>query len=163
MFRLFQYRVLSLCIVSAVAASATPGLAQQRATQPIARAKFLTDMDAEFRKMDADKNGIVTRLELTQFRSAVAITEARSRNLALFARLDADRNGHISQAEFAKMVVPTPPPNVGPTVAQFDLDKDQSISLIEYRTRTLDNFDKLDADKDGYVSGAEMRAGGIGK
>ena len=46
---------------------------------------------------------------------------------------------------------------------RLDLNRDQKITLIENRTATLANFDKLDTDKDGVVSVAEMRAGGIGK
>jgi Ca2+-binding EF-hand superfamily protein len=46
-------------------------------------------------------------------------------------------------------------------IARFDGNHDGSISLVEYRAGTLANFDRLDADKDGVVTAAEMRTGGI--
>lgn len=163
MFRLFNVRFLSVCFVMAAATRAAAAAAQEPAAeQPIARAKFLTDMNSEFGKMDVDRNGSVSRTELERFRQAAAATEAQSRNQALFATLDSDRNGQISQAEFAKLVAPPATPDVSLAMAKFDLNKDKAITLIEYRTGTLDNFDRLDTDKDGYVSTAELRAGGIG-
>jgi hypothetical protein len=32
---------------------------------------------------------------------------------------------------------------------------------VEHRAATVANFDRLDADKDGIVTAAEMKAGGI--
>ena len=112
--------------------------------------------------MDADRNGTVTAAELEEFQRAAAAVEAQTRNRALFARLDADRNGQISQAEFARMASNTPAPNIVSMLTRFDINRDRSITLIEYRTRTLANFDKLDVDKDGVVTEVEMKAGGIG-
>jgi hypothetical protein len=42
-----------------------------------------------------------------------------------------------------------------------DGNRDGRISMIEHRTATLANFDRLDTDKDGIVTPAEMKAGGI--
>ena len=64
---------------------------------------------------------------------------------------------------FLKLSVAPPAPNAGPILAQSDLDKDQQVTLVEYRTAKLANFDRMDADKDGVVSVAEMRAGGLAK
>lgn len=161
-----MFRVLFGASAALTALIAAPTLAQSppqaQAAQPIARAVFISNMDSEFRKMDADKDGRVTAIEMQQFRHAVSVTQGQERNRRLFAQLDADRNGQISPAEFARMVVPVSAPNVAPQMARFDLDRDKAISLVEYRTGTLANFDKLDTDKDGYVSVAEMKAGGIG-
>jgi hypothetical protein len=44
---------------------------------------------------------------------------------------------------------------------RFDPNRDQAITLIEYRAATLANFDALDADHDGVVTQAEMRAGNV--
>lgn len=136
---------------------------QQAAPVPVPRTAFLANMDAEFRKMDADKNNVLTRTEIEQFQRMVAVYQAQARNRALFTQLDADRNGQLSPAEFAKLQTAPPPPNAAPVLAQADLNKDQSITLVEYRTAKLANFDRLDADKDGVVSIAEMKAGGIVK
>jgi hypothetical protein len=45
----------------------------------------------------------------------------------------------------------------------MDLNRDQSISLVEHRTVTLANFDRMDADKNGIVTPAEMKARGVGR
>src|SRR4029450_3055142 len=98
-----------------------PALAQ--ASTPIPRATYLTVMDGEFRKMDADKNGQVTRQEVEGFQRAAAVAEAANRNRAMFAELDTDKNGQISPAEFAKV---TPPAtiNAQPVIAAYDGNRD---------------------------------------
>lgn len=141
---------------AAAAQAARP--AQAAAARPVSRAAFLANMDGEFRKMDADKNGIVTRAEIEAFQRAVSVLQAQARNRALFARLDRDRNGYLSAAEFAALNAAPPAPNPGPMLGRFDSNRDQSISLIEYRTGTLANFDRMDSDKDGIVRPEEMRA-----
>jgi len=127
---------------------------------PVPRTEFLATMDAEFRKMDADKNGILTRIEIEQFLSMTSLAQATQRIRALFAQLDTDRSGQLSPAEFARLQTAPPAPNAAP-VLQADLNRDQSVSLVEWRTAKLANFDRLDADKDGIVSVPELRAGGI--
>ena len=63
-------------------------------------------MDGEFRKMDADKNGQLTRAEIEQFQTQQLAAQARARNKSLFGQLDKDKNGQLSQAEFAKRSQP---------------------------------------------------------
>ena len=129
--------------------------------QPIQRATFIGEMDAQFRKMDADKNGQLTALEIEQFQKLQAVAEAEDRNRALFAQLDTNKNRQLSQAEFAKMVYPPTPSDPRPMLSREDANRDQQISLVEHRAATLANFDRIDADKDGVVSPAEMKAGGV--
>lgn len=134
---------------------------QQPAARPLGRAQFIADMDTEFRQMDADKNGQLSRTEIEQFQKLRAVAQAQARNRQLFARLDGDRNGQLSPAEFARMTAAPAPANAQPMLTRMDSSRDNQISLIEHRTTTLANFDRLDTDKDGYVTGAEMKAGGI--
>jgi hypothetical protein len=143
-------------------AIAVPAIAQSP-TQPIPRTEFLAVMDQEFRKMDADKDGKLTRAEIEAFQRAAAVAESAQRNRALFSQLDTDRNGQLSPAEFTKLSVSPPTPNAAPVLAQADLNRDQQVTLVEYRTAKLANFDRMDADKDGVVSVAEMRASGLVK
>jgi hypothetical protein len=144
-------------------ASASAPQQGQVAPVPVPRTEFIATMDREFRAMDANKDGILTRQEIEQFQRAQATAQAQAQNRALFARLDTDHNGQLSPAEFVQLPVTIPAPNAAPVLAQSDLNKDQSISLVEWRTAKLANFDRLDTDKDGVVSVAEMRAGGIVK
>jgi Ca2+-binding EF-hand superfamily protein len=119
-------------------------------------------MDSQFRQIDTDKNGQLTRAEIEQHQQQSALAEAQARNRAQFTELDVNKNGQLSPAEFAKL---TPPPataaNAGPMLAREDINRDSQISLIEHRSATLANFDRVDTDKDGVVTPAEMKAGGI--
>ena len=121
---MFRPSLLALALLATA-----PLLAQAAApaAQPIPRAQFIADMDVQFRKMDADKNG------------------------------------QLSPAEFAKVTAPAPAANGQPMIARMDSNRDSQVNLIEHRTATLANFDRLDVDKDGVVTPAEMKAGGIGK
>jgi Ca2+-binding EF-hand superfamily protein len=146
-------------------AAAAPAVQQKPAAagkQPLSRAAFLSSVDSEFRKRDADKNGTVTRAELDAFERAVSVLKAQTQNRALFARLDADRNGHLSPAEFARLAAPRQP-NVDAELARYDGNRDKAITLVEYRTGTLANFDRIDADKDGIATVAEMTSAGVGR
>ena len=148
---------LSLAIGLAFAPAAL--LAQAAPSLP--RAQFITDMDTEFRKMDTDKNGQLTRIEIEQFQKLQAVAQAQSRNQALFTQLDVDKNGQLSPAEFSKVSTPSPASNGQPMIARMDGNRDGQVSLIEHRTATLSNFDRIDTDKDGVVTAAEMKAGGV--
>ncbi len=149
----------------AVAAIASVAAAQPNAPSaagpPLARNQFVAQMDAEFRKMDGDRNGVVSRTEIEQYQQLQAVARAQVRNQQQFAELDSDRNGQLSKAEFAKLVAPPPAANAGPMLSRMDGNRDQQISLAEHRTATLANFDRLDANRDGNVTEAEMKAGGI--
>ena len=157
--------VLGLLASSSASAQTARPAPPPRPTAPAAvavpRTDFIKTMDIEFQQMDADKNNRVTRTEVEQFQQAVGLLEAQNRVRALFARLDTDRNGQLSAAEFSRMAVAPVPPNAAPVLSQADLNRDGSITLVEYRTAKLANFDRMDTDKDGIVSVAEMRAAGI--
>jgi hypothetical protein len=127
---------------------------------PVPRTDFIKTMDGEFSKMDVDKNQIVTRAEIEQFERAANLLQARAAARALFTRMDTDKNGQLSPAEFERMVTPAAP-NPAPILAQHYLNKDGKITLVEFRTAKLANFDRMDTDKDGIVSVAEMRAAGL--
>ena len=152
--------ILALVPASAALAQAKSAPAAS-ASSPIPRSQFIADMDTQFRKMDADKNGLLSRIEIEQFQKLAALAEAQARNRALFVQLDTDKNGQLSPAEFAKVTAPSPAANAAPMLGREDGNRDGQISLVEHRTATLANFDRLDSDKDGIVTPAEMKAGGI--
>ena len=127
----------------------------------VPRSTYITTMDQEYGKMDADKNGKVTRLEVEAFERGAALGQARARAQAKFAELDTDRNGQISPVEFNKLITGTPPADGRPLLAKLDLNKDGAISLIEHRAGKLSYFDQIDTDKDGVVTVAEMKAAGV--
>lgn len=155
-----MFRVLGAVLLTAGAAVAAPAQAQVTAT-PVARTHFIEVMDTEFKQMDADKNGILTKKEIEDFQRATSILVAQRRNVALFQALDKDKNGQLTPAEFANLPMNVPPPNPAPVLAQTDTNRDGQITMIEYRTGKLSSFDRMDTDKDGIVSIAEMRAAGL--
>ena len=110
--------------------------------------------------MDADKDGQLTRLEIEQFQKASIVAAAQARKRQLFAALDVDKNGQISPTEFLRVPMNTPAANPQ-QILNFDTGRDSKVSLLEHRTATLANFDRLDTDKDGNVSVVEGRAGGV--
>lgn len=128
---------------------------------PVPRAEFLTTMDSQFHQMDADKNGILTKKEIEEDQRAASSRAVEETRKALFAKLDADKDGALSAAEFAKLPMDAPKTDPAPVLAQDDLNHDGSITLVEYRTAKLANFDNIDTDKDGIVSVAEMKTAGL--
>ena len=157
--RLFAAASFAALTAASVATGQTKPAAG--ADAPLPRAKFLAGMDSEFRKMDADKNGQLTRTEIEQYQTQQLAAQARARNKSLFGQLDTDKNGQLSQAEFSKIATPAPAANAQPMIARMDGNRDSQISITEHRTATLANFDRVDSDKDGVVTPAEMKSGGI--
>lgn len=150
--------LLSIAVISALASAAQ---AQSTGPQPILRAAFVAQMDAQFGKIDSDKNGQLSRAELEQHEMQKALAEAQARNEALFDQLDVNKNGQISATEFAKLVAAPSAISVQPMLTRMDGNRDGQVSLVEHRTATLANFDRLDTDRNGVVTPAEMKAGGI--
>ena len=118
-------------------------------------------MDAQFRAQDPNGDGKLTRAEIEASERAKTLAAAQAQNRAIVAQLDADHNGVLYPNEFAGLVQSPPLPDVGPIMTRLDSNRDQVVTLVEYRAATLANFDRLDTDHDGVVTGAEMRAGGL--
>ena len=151
------------CTAMLAATLAGNAVAQGAVTKDVPRTDFLTTMDQEFGKMDADKNGQVTRAEIEAYDRAVALGNARARAQATFVQLDSDKNGQISPVEFMKLVTAAPPADGRPLIAKLDTNKDGQISLVEHRAGKLSYFDLIDTDKNGVVTVAEMKAAGVVK
>ena len=149
--------ILLLCLTAAPAALN----AQAPGGSDVPRATYLATMDAEFRKMDTDKNGMVTRSEVEAFQRAAAVAESQSRARQIFVQLDSDKNGQLSEAELARGVNPATAPDARPLFGQLDSNRDGRISLVEHRAGKLAYFDKIDLDKDGVVTIEEMRSAGV--
>lgn len=145
----------------ALAMCGAPLAAQAAPGGDVARAFYIKTMDQEFAKMDADKDGQVTKAEADAFQRGVALAGARARAQAAFAQLDKDKNGQLSFAEFAALQQAVPPADGRPLLAQYDSNKDGRISLVEHRAGKLARFDRIDTDKDGVVTVAEMKAAGV--
>lgn len=160
-------------LLGIAALAAMPSATQVQAAQsapagargaPLARASFIATMNAEFGKLDANGDSFVSRAELEAHQQRTRAAEQAERARAAFARIDADRNGQISVAEFTAANAPSPKKvDVTGIMGRLDTNRDEKVTLIEYRTLTLATFDRLDADKDGFVSTEEQKAGGLAK
>jgi Ca2+-binding EF-hand superfamily protein len=142
--------------------ASVPVLAQAKAPAgaapaSIARAKVIANADAEFARVDINKDGQMSRAEIETFQRAAANRMIAGRNKALFTALDSNKNGQLSAAEFAKLN-DVPVKVDASNVLSIDTNKDGQISLAEHRTATLDTFTQFDANKDGVLTEAEAKA-----
>ena len=144
-------------------ALATAAIAQDAAApEPLTRQTFIAQMDAEFKRLDGDGNGMVVAEEIVASQQQDARAEAIRQNQQVFAQLDQDGNGMLSPQEFAALAHPSAiPVDATPLMTQFDTDRDGIITLVEYRISTQANFDRVDSDRDGVITDMEMRAAGI--
>lgn len=122
-------KIWQILLVSAVAGVTLPAVAQM-VESPATRAEVEASVRDRLGKLDADKNGTVTRDEMMAF--AKARMDERADDM--FSAMDIDKNGSISRAEFdafhAKrgdrqivrverfggpdVMMPPPPPPPGP-------------------------------------------------
>jgi Ca2+-binding EF-hand superfamily protein len=144
-------------VASASSLAQAPTPAKPAAAPSIPRAKVVANAEAEFKRVDTNSDGQMSRAEVEAFQVATAMEMITARNKAIFAALDADKNGQISAAEFAKLNAGTP--KVDPTnVMRIDANKDGKISLAEHRNATIATFAQFDTNKDGLLSKAEAEA-----
>lgn len=152
---MIRFSLFAFALVAPAALSAQAGI------QSVARAKIVANAEAEFARVDTNKDGQMSRAEIEASQLAVITARVNARNKALFAEFDADKNGQISAAEFAK-ASPAPKPDAT-QVLRIDTNKDGQISLAEHRAATIDTFTKIDTNKDGLITGDEVKAATEGK
>ncbi|WP_313330226.1 EF-hand domain-containing protein [Sphingobium yanoikuyae] len=142
----------------------------------ITKAELTASLEARFAKLDANKDGKLTK-EDRDIRRQQRLDER-------FAALDTDKNGQISKAEF--QAGHQPRADRGPEAGKpggpdgkrwggrghggpgrgmmhrgpgfGDADKDGTMTKAEFMAGPLAMFDKADANKDGKVTAEEMKA-----
>ena len=157
---------LKLAAAALAAAVASPALAQtpptSQAPQMVTRAQLTQQVDGEFKRLDANGDGKISKAEiqaaLDKMMSNTA-AELKKRQDEEFSKLDKDKNGQLSLAEYESGVKVTPKAGAADQRLQaFDANKDGVITPAEFRAKPLAEFDSLDTNKDGVVSEAEMKA-----
>lgn len=146
----FPLLALALVAPASLLAQAAGG------AESVTRAKIVANAEAEFARVDANKDGQMSRTEIEATQRTTFAARVDARNKALFAELDSDKNGQISPIEFAK-ATPVPKPDAS-TVLRIDTNKDGQVSLAEHRSATIETFIKIDANKDGVITGPEVQA-----
>ena len=84
---LFAFTLLTAGFAAVAQAKKSAPAQHPTGPEPILRANFLAQMDAQFGKMDGDRNGQLSRTEIEQYEQQNALAEAQARNDALFDRL----------------------------------------------------------------------------
>ena len=133
-----------------------------RAPRPITRTEFLRNLDANYKRLDANNDGGVTQAEVqaAQARAEQAVDAAMiKRRDEAFRRLDTNKDGQLSLAEFnaGSPIAPRPRANPGQVIQRMDVNKDQKVSPAEFRAPSLAMFDKMDLNRDGTVSVDEQK------
>jgi Ca2+-binding EF-hand superfamily protein len=153
---------LRLASAAALLAFAAPAFAQANAPKPVTRADYLKSLDARFAGIDTNRDGKVTRDELTaQQQRQLQKGKARiaQQHQAKFKQLDTNKDGQLSMQEF---LAAAPPIRTTETpdqlLQQLDANKDGTVTADEFRAPQLAKFNRLDANKDGTVTPAELRA-----
>ncbi len=154
--------------LAAAAALASPAIALAQSAQPAAqaprsetRADFAKDLDQRFGGVDANRDGFITKAELeaVQAKALQQANAARQQEVeGEFKALDTDKNGSLSLAEFKAAVRPLTAPKVDEALTSLDKNKDGKVSLEEFRAPRLAMFDKVDANRDGTITEAEVKA-----
>jgi hypothetical protein len=133
-----------------------------QAPQQVSRATVAQQLDTEFKDLDANKDGKLSKTEIQTAmtrRAAEAQTQVNAQAKAVFDKLDTNHNGSISLAEFqASEKISLDPAKVDARIAQLDTNKDGVVSAEEYRNGTLAQFDKADTNHDGVISAADQGA-----
>ena len=183
-------KLITLAGVAAAALLSVPALAQQgdfgaRFGQPMTRASMQARVQAQFARLDANRDGFITQGEIQSapqgMRSQRRGMRAGRTGADRFARFDTNRDGVISRAEFdartadraerratreERRAAPGTRPNRGGAMARFgarmferaDTNRDGRISFAEMSARALARFDRMDANRDGTVTVQERQA-----
>lgn len=161
-----------LIIVAAMAApsiavaaprAASPSNAPAASAQkPMTRAEFIANVQARFKAMDTNHDGVLNSAEVAaaqqkEIAEATAVEQQRAETE--FTRLDTNHDGQLSKAEFMA-AVPAVKPNQSPQqiIASFDSNKDGKISTQEYDAKPVASFDRIDTNHDGMISPQELQA-----
>ena len=153
----------SALAVFASAPAFAQATAPAAAPQQVSRTQLSQQLDTEFKDLDSNKDGKLTKAEVQTAmtrRAGEAQTQVNQQAKALFDKIDTNHNGSISLAEFqAQEKVSVDPAKVEARIQQLDTNKDGSVSAEEYRNGTLSQFDRVDTNHDGVVSAAEAAGG----
>jgi Ca2+-binding EF-hand superfamily protein len=138
-----------------------PATAVQKANtqQPVTRAQLIKNLDAQFKALDTNGDGVLSQSELAAAEAKSQqqrLAQIRAQMDAEFNRLDKDHGGTLTKAEFmaAAPQSPTTAPDVSADLGQFDKNKDGKVTFDEYQSVMLARFDAMDKQHKGSITDA---------
>ena len=105
-----------------------------------------------FAALDTNKDGRITLAE----RQGTADAARRANIDRQFAALDTDKNGSVSKAEFTAAVSKGVRPIE--SMGAMDANNDKAITQAEWDAFSVQAFDRMDANKDGFITPQERAA-----
>lgn len=153
-----------LSLAALAAAAAAQQAPAPAATQAPTRVSILQTADGNFQRMDANKDGVLTKAEIDAAEARQRQTATQNLENAVrqrFNKLDTDKNGSVSYAEFraGAPTIRTPAAPASTTLLQNrDGNKDGRITAAEFRAPIMVMVDRIDTNKDGILSPAETAA-----
>jgi len=158
--------IAALSIAPAANAQASTPAAKTSPTasgpKPIARAAIVQELNANYKNVDTNGDGVVTTAEIAaaQTRAQQSMSARYAKRLdQTFSNLDTNKDGQLSPAEFkAGSPMPQrPQPDPVRLLGEMDANKDLKITLAEFGAPTLANFDRIDTNHDGVVTPDEAQ------
>ena len=156
---------------------APPQARQMRFAKPETRAEMQAHVAKMFARLDANRDGFVTREETQAMHAQIAAKmqqrmAQRAQNggadrSKAFDRIDSNHDGMISRVEFAS--APRPHGMMmmrmagmhrglgGQMFDMADLNKDGRVSLAEAQQAALQHFDRADLNHDGILTPEERQ------
>ena len=152
----------SLCLLALAfsGAAQTPDKGVPKKAPPFIQELLKKSPEEFIKQFDKNNDGFLQKEELPPF---------LAKN---FEKFDRNGDGKLSREEVAQMLqearqfLAKQQPNLGGDVdtivanllKQFDTDNDGKISKKEAKGKLLEDFDKIDQNKDGYLDRTELRA-----
>ena len=169
----------ALATLAAVPALAQPAPEGVRSAEPMTRASVQARVQAQFARMDANRDGFITQAELQAAPRAMRGQRRGMRagraGVDRFARFDTNRDGVISRTEFDARTAERAQRRAtreerraargnrggamgGRLFQRADANGDGRISFAEMSAQALARFDRMDANRDGRVTLQERQA-----
>lgn len=170
------FSAVGVAAVSGIApALAYSAPAPQHEMKAMTRAEMMQKVQDHFAKLDANKDGFVTREEMQAGRTAMRDQMAdhiKDGASSMFDRMDTNHDGSISRTEFDNAHAAMANHMGGKRMGMHgmhggmaermfttaDSNKDGRVSQQEAAAAAAAHFDKIDANHDGTVTPDEMRA-----
>lgn len=140
-----------------VAAQKSSAAAPSSKAAPLTRSALWSKLEGQFRSLDTNKDGFVSQAEIAAdlvVQQKKIAANIRQRREAAFTAMDKNKDGQLSRDEFlaAGPQVNGPAPDGSKVMGRMDTDKDGKLTLTEFSSAPLSNFDRLDTNRDGTIS-----------